>query len=203
MPDLRQEGTEQHFPAMEHAGQITLNELAERIERKSTYTVADIKGAVSAIADEIAHCIANGHSVKLNDMGIFTAALGVETDKRAKLHETDPGLNARSIILRKIHFKADKHWVAQANAYCRPERSKRRARQSSRQFSAEERLHLALDYLSRHDTLRIATYARLTGLLNSTATRELRRWADSPTSGIGTRGKGAHKVYVKRDAAED
>ena len=46
----------------------------------------------------------------------------------------------------------------------------------------------------------VADYAALTGLLRNAAAKELRRWAEDKSSGIGSSGRGTHKVHVRRDA---
>lgn len=62
----------------------------------------------------------------------------------------------------------------------------------------EQRLALAHQYLDKHAFLTVSIYRQLTGLVRSTATVELRKWAHTPGSGIDTSGIGSHKVYVKR-----
>ena len=69
---------------------------------------------------------------------------------------------------------------------------------SSKKYTPEQRLALAHQYLDKHAFLTVSIYRQLTGLVRSTATVELRKWAHTPGSGIDTSGIGSHKVYVKR-----
>ena len=62
----------------------------------------------------------------------------------------------------------------------------------------EERLGLAREFLETHSYLTVSDYAALTGLLRNAAAKELRRWAEDETSGIGRSGRGTHRVYVRR-----
>ena len=56
-----------------------------------------------------------------------------------------------------------------------------------------------LKYLDNHPFLTVREYRRITGLLQTAATNELRQWAHQPESGIGIDGIGSHRVYIKRN----
>ena len=51
--------------------------------------------------------------------------------------------------------------------------------------------------------IRDRNYQRLTGLLQTAATKELKQWADLPESGIDITGRGSHRVYVKKKVATE
>ena len=78
------------------------------------------------------------------------------------------------------------------------ERSDWKFRKSSTRYTPEERLGLAREFLETHSYLTVSDYAALTGLLRNAAAKELRRWAEDETSGIGRSGRGTHRVYVRR-----
>lgn len=65
-------------------------------------------------------------------------------------------------------------------------------------YNKEERLKLALDYLSSHSVMRIQDYVELTGLSRTSATLELKEFRENPESGITFNGRGTTKVYIKR-----
>ena len=110
--------------------------------------------------------------------------------------------NASSIRLSNINFKADKEFVREAAGNCRLERSKYKFRRSSQLYSPQERLQLAREYLQKNGFMTVADYCRLTGLLRDAAARELKRWHSMPEAGITFKGRGTHKVYVKRETGE-
>lgn len=55
-----------------------------------------------------------------------------------------------------------------------------------------------MQYLNEHPYLTVLEYQKLTGLLRTTATNELKQWAALPDSGIDTSGRGSHRVYIKK-----
>ena len=64
-------------------------------------------------------------------------------------------------------------------------------------YTREERLQLALDYLEKHKTMRVADYKALTGLSRTAATLELQLFRDDPDTGITYTGNGTHKIYIR------
>ena len=95
-------------------------------------------------------------------------------------------------------FRTDKALIRETNHWCELERASWKPARSSKKYTPEQRLALAHQYLDKHAFLTVSIYRQLTGLVRSTATVELRKWAHTPGSGIDTSGIGSHKVYVKR-----
>ena len=107
--------------------------------------------------------------------------------------------NAQSIQVGGINFRADRGLIRRTNLECRLERTRLKPRKSSQKYTPEERLRIARQYLEEHAFLTTTDYQSLTGLLRTAATLELKKWASDPTSGIGIAGRGAHRVYVKKE----
>lgn len=192
------------YPRIKLTGQDTLDDVAEHISLSSTFAPSDIKGAVSALIEAIAHSMGEGRSVKIDGLGIFTPALGLRKGfERETGKEGEPRRNAQSIYVSGIHFKPDKGLIQETARQCRLERSPWKFRKSSQQYTPEERLKLAQDYLAEHPFLTVADYERLTGLLHAKAARELKAWSEQDGSGIGTRGRRSHRVYVRRETTAD
>ena len=63
-------------------------------------------------------------------------------------------------------------------------------------YSFEERVSRARQYLQKSGYMHVADYSALTGLPYSTASRELCRVAADPASGITSRGCKSAKLYV-------
>lgn len=55
---------------------VTLNELAENIEKSSTVSRADAKAVIDALQYEIKKALLDGKSVRLGDLGSFRVTLG-------------------------------------------------------------------------------------------------------------------------------
>lgn len=193
-----EEGKRIFYPKMQLYGQKDLEEIAETISNATTFTRGDIVGLVQAITEEIAHNMGGGYSVKIKGLGIFTPALGLrEGKKRESDEEGEPKRNAASICLKDIHFKADKEFVHETARNCHLQRARyKKCRRSSQLFSPQERLAMAKEYLRKNLIMSVADYCRLTGLLKTAAATELREWEENPETGIGSKGRRTHKVYV-------
>ena len=194
-----QEGKRILFPRMKLWGQANLENIIEKICEASSFTSGDVKGIVQALAEEIAYEMASGRSVKIEGIGVFPPALGLRKGVEREMGEAgSTKRNATNIQIDNVHFKADKELLRRTNAHCTLERSTRKFCKSSTQYTPEERLALAKQYLETHPFLTVTDYCQLTGLLRDTAAKELRHWKAEATSGIGSEGIGTHKVYVLR-----
>jgi hypothetical protein len=143
--------------------------------------------------------MAEGKSVKLDGIGTFSPSLALCKDKeREKTGEGETHRNARSIVVGSVNFRVDRKMVRRINGRCLLERAPWKSQRSSQKYTPEQRLALAVRYLEKHSFLTVYEYRRLTGLLRTTATNELRQWAYTPGSGIGIDGRGTHRVYIKK-----
>ena len=193
-----EDGKKVLYPRMRIQGQVDLKQLAEQMSFASTFAAAEIVGVVQSLTRAMAWEMAQGRSVKIDGLGIFTPALGLR--KGVERESAEPGStkrNAASIHVKDINFRADKELVSETDLNCTLERSERKFRRSSRQYTPEQRLRLAQEYLTQCPRMTVGDYSALTGMVRSTAAAELRRWAALPESGIGTAGRGTHVMYVK------
>ncbi|MBR1594439.1 MAG: HU family DNA-binding protein [Alloprevotella sp.] len=65
---------------------VDLEKLADRIEKRSTVSTADVKAVLSALEYEIMQCLVEGQTVRLGDVGTFYTSLksrGVATQREA------------------------------------------------------------------------------------------------------------------------
>lgn len=62
----------QYFPQVAPTTPIGLNDVAEQIEKQSTVSLADIKGVLDALQEVVLEAMADGHSVRLGDLGSFS-----------------------------------------------------------------------------------------------------------------------------------
>ena len=66
-----EEGKRILYPRIRLTGQDTLDDVAKYISLTSTFSPGDIKGAVQALVEAIAHSMGEGRSVKIDGLGIF------------------------------------------------------------------------------------------------------------------------------------
>lgn len=80
---------------------VNTNELARMIEGMSTFTSADIKGAIKAIGDRLFFCLSNSQSVHLEGIGTFSVTL------KCRPVENKKDIRAASISFKNVEFRAD------------------------------------------------------------------------------------------------
>lgn len=199
MKNLHKEGETLLYPRMVIDGCCETEELVEMITKGSTLRKGEVMAALQLVADGMVSMMAHGRSVRLEGIGLFTPSLSLKDGKEREDTEGDsPRRNAQSIEIGNINFRAEKNLIQNTNSQCSLQRQKGDWRCNNSKLSPEERLALALKHLESNPILTISEYERLTGLSHTTAGQELKKWASTPESGIYFKGRGSHKVYVKR-----
>ena len=160
---------------------------------RSTY-----KAVLTQIAEKLPGCLANGFSVKIDEVGLFTARLGVRKDMLPDaFEEGEPSHNAKSIMVNGVSYRADKNLIRDTDRKCTLVKGGV-SRLKKSPFSPEERIEKARDFLKTHMFMRVPDYVQLTGLSRSTAAEELCKLDRDPSTGIMSRGSRSQKVYVLR-----
>ncbi len=185
-----------NYPRIQQQGQTTLAALAKEISMRGAFTQGDVLGVVSELTKVMAIELGKGNSVKIEGLGIFSVSLGIKKGKELKDPSRMKHINAQRITIRGINFRTQKGFATEVNTHFRPTRSKRLHPRSNFDTTPEERLLLALKFLQTRPFLRVADYCTLTGLLATTAQKELVKWSNDPNSGLTFKGYGSHKVYV-------
>jgi predicted histone-like DNA-binding protein len=199
MPDMQQTGKRVTYPTFAEIRSVDFEQLVKQVHELSGFHEGVIEGVMIQMVREMANLMADGCSVKVNGLGTFTPTLTLRKGKeREGVEEDDTHRNAQSICVGGVNFKAEKTWVGRINRQCRLERSSKKAHRSSTKYTPQQRLERARTYLDEHPFLTVREYQRLTGLTQTPATNELRRWGSDPESGIDIEGYGAHRVYVRR-----
>ena len=102
-----EEGKRILFPRMKLWNQVDLEYIAKNINYASTFTPGDIMGLVRSLTQEIANQMAQGNSVKVDGLGIFTPALGLRQGKERESGEKGGRRrNSMSICVQNINFRA-------------------------------------------------------------------------------------------------
>ncbi len=148
--------------------------------------------------DTLAELLAQGYSVAIDELGTFKATVGLVKDKEMdSFEEGTPKLNARSLRVDGVSFKADKRLIVNVDKRCELKRAGVSLLCRST-FTKEERLQKALEYLNAHGAMKVRDYMELTGLSHTVAAKELREFEHDAASGITSIGRLAGKVYVRR-----
>ena len=203
MPDIQKKGERITYPKFARIENVDTKELAKRISNVSGFSIGDIEGVLLQTAIEMAYLMANGRSVKIDGIGTFTPALTLCRGKeREEAVEGGKHRNAQSIAVGNVNFRVDREMIRNINGRCQLERAPWKVQYSSKKFNPEQRLALAVKYLDENPFLTVREYRRLTGLLQTAASQELKQWSQQPDSGIDTSGMGTHRVYIKKKIEE-
>ena len=202
MPDLQGTGETKCYYRLEKYRNLSTKEFLKRAGAHGILDDGILEHALSKIARQLAEDLADGYTVTLDGIGTFQATLGVKKNKEMDTIDGDETKrNAKSIEVKNVRYVSDKNLVKDVNRRCKLSRAGI-ARVNRSPYTQEQRLKMAQDYLAdpAHPFMRVADYAELTGLPHSSATKELRTFAEDHSNGIDTDGRGTTKVYVRREA---
>lgn len=202
MDDFHHAGETLLYPRMIINGSCGTDELARFVADNTTFNPVEVKGVLELLARGVARMMADGYSVKLDGIGLFTPSLSLKKGKeREEADGSGTRRNASSIEVGGVNFRPSGQLLLEVNRCCRLERAPGRFTRHVSKYTPEERLALAQRFLEQHPILTVGDYACLTGLSRTVAGEELRRWYKTPGTGIGISGRGSHRVYVR--AGED
>ena len=198
MNDLNGKGEGKVYYRLQTERNISFNEFTQQIEEHhGMMNRGLVKNVMTHVVDAMAKLLGDGYSVTIDGLGTFKATIGLEEDKVMDTFEgSETKRNARSLRLTGINYRADKELIKKSNSHCKLERAGE-SRLHRSPYTQEERLKLALQYLSEHGAMRVAEYMDLTGLSRTMAAMELKAFRQDASSGITFIGRGSAKVYVK------
>ena len=160
---------------------------------------AMMEAVLAAVAERLPMLLGMGYSVRIDGLGTFSVKLGVRKDKEQDtFEEDDQKRNARTIEVNGISFRADKDLVAKTDRECDLERGGV-SRLCVSKYTLEQRMTMAKEYVEQNAYMRVSDYAAMTGLSQSKASIELRQLCEHPDAGFEAKGRGGHRVYVKKN----
>lgn len=185
-------------------GQVTdTARIAGIIEKRTSFTQGDVWGLLSELSAVVREEMAAGHSVKIDGLGVLRPVLGlVGKEQRGAWNDSAGRLTtAHNIRLKSVSFRPTPALLRGAGGSMSFDRVSGRLGRKRPATTATERAAMARQYLSEHGFMRVADYAKLTGLARSTASKELRLLAGDGASGITSSGAGAGKIYTAKTTA--
>lgn len=199
LPDLHKTGEKKAYYRMKTERKIDFNQFVDLISsHNSGISRGEAFRVLMHATDTLAELLAQGYSVTIDEMGTFKATIGLVRDKEVdSFDEGTPKLNARSLRVDGVSFKADKRLILNVDKRCDLKRAWV-SRLCRSPFTKEERLQKALEYLNAHGAMKVKDYMELTGLSHTVAAKELREFENDTASGITSIGRLAGKVYVRR-----
>lgn len=199
LPDLHKTGEKKAYYRMKTERKIDFNQFVDLV---SSHNSGISKGEAFSVlmhaTDTLAELLAQGYSVAIDELGTFKATVGLVKDKEMdSFEEGTPKLNARSLRVDGVSFKAERRLILNVDKRCDLKRAGV-SRLCRSPFTKEERLQKALEYLNAHGAMKVKDYMELTSLSHTVAAKELREFEHDAASGITSIGRLAGKVYVRR-----
>lgn len=143
---------------------VDTNELAELIEAMSTFTSADIKGAVKAIADRLFYCLSNSQSVYLDGIGTFSVTL------KCRPIENRKDIRSASISVKNVEFRA----APELKKRLRTVKIERREGTSDKKaYNDDIRQKRILWYIKNHGTINQSVAASLNQCTRQKAKKDI------------------------------
>ena len=168
-------------------------------QREGGWDESIIRGVISHVSEKLALSMAEGFSVKIDGIGTFNASLGVRGDVLPDaFEEKEAHHNSKTIEVKGVAYRPDKDLIRNTNRKCTLVKGGE-SRLKKSQFSLEERIQKARDFMKKNYFMRVPDYVRLTGFSRSKAAEELRKLERDPNTGITSRGSRSQKVYVLRE----
>ena len=198
MNDLDGKGKGRVYPQVVINRLMTTEDLVERMQNNTRLGSAVIHAMLLSLGENIATLLDSGFSVKIDNFGTFSLALGFADKKGNKLEDEDDKMNYRRVMVKNITFKPESDLIFNINKNIRLERHVPGVVKSeSDSFTPEERRLRAIDFIERHGQITLQEYANLNNISRSKASRELNKLEDIEGSGIIGYGNAPHKVWKK------
>ena len=199
MNDLDGKGKGRVYPQVVINRLMTTEDLVERMQNNTRLGSAVIHATLLSLGENIATLLESGFSVKIDNFGTFSLALGFADKKGNKLEDEDDKMNYRRVMVKNITFRPESDLIFKINKNIRLERHVPGVVKSeSDSFTPEERRLRAIDFIERHGQITLQEYANLNNISRSKASRELNKFEGIEGSGIRGYGNAPHKVWKKK-----
>ena len=196
--DLNNTGSPMVYYRMKRRETLELKDFIQQCNRfHRMFTPSVLQGAIMVVCEQLANELANGYNVKIDGLGTFHAKLGLNKYTQGKemdsFEEGTPKLNAQSLGVTGVGFKADRTLVKAVNSKCSLERGgEDRIRRSK--YTKEERIERAILYLRREGFMHVRDYAALNDMSYASAYKELNSDLVGSAT-ITSRGSKSAKIY--------
>ena len=201
LPEGMGNGQSALYPKMQNYTLFDYDKVVETIHQYSpTFTPAVIRGVLDGLSLAMQNILTNGHSAKIDGLGVFSLALGF-SDEKGKDTQTKKELKHkdkyRRVCAKGIKFKVDADLIKEINRHTDFERSQPGVVKAKKVvLSLDERRQRALQLIGQNGYITLNDYACANDVSRSVASRDLKRFTSDPISGIREKGDHSHKVWV-------
>jgi len=193
------------YPKMQVYTKFDYDKVVEMIH---DYSPAFSKGAIRGVLDGLAiamkNILPNGHSMKIDGLGVFSLSLGFcDNNINEQDAETTQGQKLKGkkyhVCAKSINFKVDKELMGQINRENTFEKADSEVhRYAEPSTTIRERQQRALQMIRKRGFITLTDYANTNRINRSKASAELKSIVSDPESGITSNGSGSHKIWVEK-----
>lgn len=190
-PDVRKTGEKQSLHArIVPNGTYTRKDFIERVSRFQHLPSNILNGALDALLDELASCLAGGYIVELGELGFFSTSLKCMHQAMNKKE-----IRSESICFDNVHLRVSKEFKKKVRSEMRLERVEKQTHEAKRvQLTNEQRLQLLRDFLQKNGGITRLEYSRLTGTTRLKSIEDLNAFIQQGI--LRKRGGGRNVFYV-------
>ena len=200
MYDVRQTGERRVYPKLDA---YRLLDAEEFIEKMHSYDRAISPSVIRAVlmnlSDTLKRMLSQGYTVKVDELGTFSLSLDFDDDKPKVMQQEDDKMSYRHVTVKNVNFKVDPSLLKDLRYETDLEREMSGVKVIKKQlFTLEQRIERALAVIARDGFIGLTDYAAINNLSRTSASRELKLICADPEGALDTKGRGSHKVWVKR-----
>lgn len=201
MPDVRQTGERRVYPKL---NAYRLLDAEEFIEKMHSYDRAISPSVIRAVlmnlSDTLKKMLSQGYTVKVDELGTFSLSLDFDDEKPKVMQQADDKMAYRHVTVKNVNFKVDPSLLKDLRYETELEREMSGVKVIKKQlFTLEQRIERALAVIERDGFIGLTDYAAINNLSRTSASQELKLICANPVGPLETKGRGSHKVWVKRN----
>ena len=200
MYDVRQTGERRVYPKLDA---YRLLDAEEFIEKMHSYDRAISPSVIRAVlmnlSDTLKRMLSLGYTVKVDELGTFSLSLDFDDDKPKVMQQADDKMAYRHVTVKNVNFKVDPSLLKDLRYETELEREMSGVKVIKKQlFTLEQRIERALAVIERDGFIGLTDYAAINNLSRTSASQELKMICANPDGPLDTKGRGSHKVWVKK-----
>lgn len=188
------DGKEREYVKLRQCEAITVDALAQRIEKESTLTRVDVVAALSALCNHAKRELSSGHRFHVPGLGYFSLSAELKRDEAAP----DKTIRGNDISLRAINFKPERQFFNDIARDVRFVRAKHTAR--SAHYTEQQLWQNVCAYLSTIPFINTSDMQHEFGLSKYTARKWLALFVEQGR--LVNRGTAHAPIYVKAENDE-
>ena len=209
LPEELTDGKKVLYPKMQT---YNLQDYEALLKKMHSYAGAFSEGMIKGVLDTLILTMTSwmpeGHSIKIDGLGVFSLSLGFDTQtpseqenaKNAKKKGKAPKEMYRHVYIKGINFKPDPQLLKAMNEHAKFTRMEKVVKTPRKNpYTREERLAIAKGIIEQKGLMTFTEYVNATGLCRSSASADLKQLTADPQSGIAEQGARSYKVWVKKE----